>query len=88
MGVCVCVCQNSIMSHGKLVLNPTGKIEGSVNSDRFSIIRRQRRWGGRHGESICAKVRVGEKKDRDREKKSFTFISFSAALTLMCLWEI
>lgn len=48
--VCVCVCQDSVskchgkrfMSLGGLVLNPTGMIEGSLNSDRFSKITTQR----------------------------------------------
>lgn len=48
--VCVCACQDSVLKcHGKrfmslggLVLNPSGMIEGSLNSDRFSIIRTQR----------------------------------------------
>lgn len=51
MYVCVCVCQDSVskchgkrfMSLGGLFFNPTGMIEGSLNSDRFSKITTQRR---------------------------------------------
>lgn len=60
--VCVCLCQDSVskchgkrfMSLGGLVLNPTGMIEGSLNSDRFSKITTQR-WRLRRTEKEKAK---------------------------------
>lgn len=77
--MCIFVCQvfqkchrKSFVSDREVVLNLTGMIEGSLNSDRFSIIRLTGGcWVGeceerkRKRQKKKAGVRVGEEKRKD-----------------------